>query len=87
MRAKGRAALTASSAGAGGSERNRNMAGSRKSGFTLVEVLVVMSLLSLVMLAMGSALRTTAQTEERVDQFIVLYRAKVPCILPTSRPK
>lgn len=37
-------------------------------GFTLVEVLVVMSLLSLIMLAMGSALRTTAQTEERVDQ-------------------
>lgn len=37
-------------------------------GFTLVEVLVVMSLLSLVMLALGSALRTTAQTEERVDQ-------------------
>ena len=40
----------------------------RMGGFTLVEVLVVMSLLSLVMLAMGSALRTTAQTEERVDQ-------------------
>ena len=38
------------------------------SGFTLIEVLVVMSLLSLVMLAMGSALRTTAQTEERIDQ-------------------
>jgi general secretion pathway protein J len=37
-------------------------------GFTLIEVLVVMSLLSLIALAMGSALRTTAQTEERVDQ-------------------
>jgi general secretion pathway protein J len=37
------------------------------AGFTLVELLVVISLLSLVMLAMGSALRTTAQTEERVD--------------------
>ena len=37
------------------------------SGFTLLEVLVVMSLLSLVMLGMGSALRTTAQTGERVD--------------------
>lgn len=36
-------------------------------GFTLVELLVVISLLSLVMLAMASALRTTAQTEERVD--------------------
>ncbi|OGB45063.1 MAG: hypothetical protein A3F76_06350 [Burkholderiales bacterium RIFCSPLOWO2_12_FULL_65_40] len=38
------------------------------AGFTLLEVLVVMSLLSLVMLGMGSALRTTAQTGERVDQ-------------------
>ena len=36
-------------------------------GFTLVEVLVVMSLLSLLALGMGSALRTTAQTGERVD--------------------
>ncbi|MFD2299956.1 hypothetical protein ACFSPA_14590 [Paracidovorax citrulli] len=32
-----------------------------------MELLVVISLLSLVMLAMASALRTTAQTEERVD--------------------
>lgn len=40
----------------------------RADGFTLLEVLVVMSLLSLVMLAMGSALRTTAQTGERVDR-------------------
>lgn len=40
----------------------------RGHGFTLVEVLVVMSLLSLVMLAMVSALRTAAQTEERVDR-------------------
>ena len=40
----------------------------RQHGFTLVEVLVVMTLLSLVVLALGSALRTTAQTEERVDQ-------------------
>jgi len=36
-------------------------------GFTLVELLVVMVLLSLVVLAMGSALQTAAQTEERVD--------------------
>ncbi|AVT17784.1 general secretion pathway protein GspJ [Paracidovorax avenae] len=43
--------------------RNRE----RETGFTLVELLVVISLLSLVMLAMASALRTTAQTEERVD--------------------
>ncbi len=38
------------------------------SGFTLVEILVVMTLLSLVMLALGAAMRTIAQTEERVDQ-------------------
>ena len=36
-------------------------------GFTLVEILVVMSLLSVIMLALGSALRTIAQTEERID--------------------
>lgn len=36
-------------------------------GFTLVEILVVMSLLSVVMLALGSSLRTLAQTEERID--------------------
>lgn len=36
-------------------------------GFTLVEVLVVMALLSLIVLGMGSALRTTAQTGERID--------------------
>lgn len=37
-------------------------------GFTLLEMLVVMTLLSLVMLAMGSSLRTIAQTEERIDE-------------------
>jgi general secretion pathway protein J len=36
-------------------------------GFTLVEVLVAMTLLSLVMLALGAALRTMGQTEQRVD--------------------
>jgi general secretion pathway protein J len=40
----------------------------RLRGFTLVEILVVMSLLSVVMLALGSALRTIAQTEERIDE-------------------
>lgn len=40
---------------------------SRVTGFTLLEVLVVMSLLSLVMLGMGAALRTAAQTGEKVD--------------------
>ena len=47
------------------------MTGGKKTlskGFTLLEVLVVMSLLSLIMLGLGSALRTTAQTGERVDQ-------------------
>ena len=42
--------------------------GSAARGFTLLEVIVVMSLLSLVMLAIGSALRTTAQTETRIDE-------------------
>lgn len=40
---------------------------SRVRGFTLVELLVTMALLSLLMLGMASALRTMAQTEERVD--------------------
>lgn len=39
----------------------------RSSGFTLLEILVVMALLSVVMLAMGAALRTIAQTETRID--------------------
>ena len=42
---------------------------SRKfGGFTLVEILVVMTLMSVIMLALGAAMRTIAQTEERVDQ-------------------
>lgn len=40
----------------------------KNSGFTLVEMLVVMSLLALIMVAMASALRTMAQTEARVDE-------------------
>jgi general secretion pathway protein J len=40
----------------------------RMGGFTLVEVLVAFTLLSAVMLALGAALRTMAQTEERVDR-------------------
>lgn len=38
-----------------------------RAGFTLVELLVTMALLSILMLGMASALRTMAQTEERVD--------------------
>ena len=54
------------------------MSASKKSrrpaaGFTLVEILVVMTLLSVLMLALGSAMRTIAQTEERVD--LRLHRA------------
>lgn len=37
-------------------------------GFTLVEILVVISLLSVVMLALGAAFRTFAQTEVRLDR-------------------
>lgn len=40
------------------------------SGFTLLELLVVMSLMSLLVLAMASALRTTSQTSERVDRVL-----------------
>lgn len=36
-------------------------------GFTLVELLIVLVLLSLITLAFASAMRTAAQTEERVD--------------------
>ncbi|WP_311222567.1 MULTISPECIES: prepilin-type N-terminal cleavage/methylation domain-containing protein [unclassified Acidovorax] len=43
------------------------VAADHSRGFTLVELLVVISLLSLIMLALGSALRTAAQTEVRVD--------------------
>ena len=38
------------------------------SGFTLVEILVVMTLMSVIMLALGAAMRTIAQSGERVDQ-------------------
>lgn len=41
---------------------------SKAAGFTLVEILVVLTLMSVVMLALGAAMRTIAQTEERVDQ-------------------
>lgn len=37
-------------------------------GFTLVEMLVAVSLLAVIMVALGSSLRTIAQTESRVDQ-------------------
>ena len=36
-------------------------------GFTLLEILVVMSLLSVVMLALGAALRTVARSEASID--------------------
>lgn len=40
----------------------------RQSGFTLLELLVVMSLLSIIMVGLAGALRTMAQTESRIDQ-------------------
>ena len=40
----------------------------RVGGFTLLELLVVMALLSVVMLALGAALRTIAQSEVRIDR-------------------
>lgn len=36
-------------------------------GFTLVEMLVSVALLAVIMVALGGALRTVAQTEDRVD--------------------
>ena len=42
----------------------------RRRGFTLVEVLIALSLLSLLMLALTSAMRAMGQTEERVEQRI-----------------
>lgn len=38
------------------------------TGFTLIELLVVMALLSVIMVAMGAALRSMAQTENRIDE-------------------
>lgn len=40
----------------------------RQRGFTLLELLVVMTLLSLVMVGLMSGLRTMAQTETKIDQ-------------------
>lgn len=39
-------------------------------GFTLIEVIVTLSLLSILMLSMGGVMQTIAQTSERVDQRI-----------------
>lgn len=47
---------------------NRPSLRHRMAGFTLLEILVVMALLSAIMLALGAALRTMAQSEVRVDQ-------------------
>lgn len=40
----------------------------RQRGFTLLELLVVMTLLSVIMLGLVSAMRTMAQTENKIDQ-------------------
>lgn len=40
----------------------------RVSGFTLIEVLVAMTLLAMLMLALASTLRTVAQVEMRIDR-------------------
>ena len=39
----------------------------RVGGFTLVEILVAISLLSVIMLGLGSALRTMGQAEQKID--------------------
>ncbi len=56
------------------------LAAARPRGFTLVEVLIALVLLSLLMLALTGALRAMGQTEERVEQRIATaddYRATV----------
>lgn len=40
----------------------------RLGGFTLLEILVVMTLLSVVMLALGSSLVTVSQAEQKIDE-------------------
>lgn len=45
-------------------------AGRRESGFTLVEVVVALSVLSLIMLATISALRTFANTQQSLDRMM-----------------
>ena len=45
-------------------------AGRRQSGFTLVEVVVALSVLSLIMLATISALRTFANTQQSLDRMM-----------------
>jgi general secretion pathway protein J len=49
-------------------DAGRRVSGRRSAGFTLLEILVVMSLLSVVMLALGAALRTVARSEASIDR-------------------
>lgn len=51
-----------------------------EAGFTLVEVLIALSLLSLLMLVLTSAMRSLGQTEERIEQRVEVadnYRTAV----------
>ncbi len=52
------------------SQRKRLARPASSHGFTLLELLVVMSLLSIIMVGLGLALRGMAQTEDRVDKKI-----------------
>jgi len=65
-------------------------------GFTLVEILVAMALLSMVMLGLLTAMRSFAQTETRIDERIRIdddlrvserfLRAVVSTVSPRTRP-
>ena len=50
--------------------RSHKSLAAQQQGFTLLELLVVMSLLSIIMVGLGVALRGMAQTENRVDKRI-----------------
>lgn len=47
--------------------RRHAAAGSLQRGFTLLEILVAMALLSTIMLALGASMRTLGQSQERID--------------------
>ncbi|MDR1969203.1 MAG: prepilin-type N-terminal cleavage/methylation domain-containing protein [Burkholderiaceae bacterium] len=65
---------------AGGAAHRPERGISRQSGFTLIEVLIALVLLSLLLLLLTSAMRSMGQTEDRVEQRVAAaddYRISV----------